>query len=159
LARMSTKGFGELGKTLKGIGKRTARPKLALEAIGRSTVNKHITYFSKAGNAGRGGGPPKAQWPGLEASTIKAKSKRRKTKKLVNTGLLKAGFEHRVTGNKVEIFNREAIKQGQLQVQGVGKKKKKFIIVATQIGKHDPKQAKLNDEIMADFLLSGKVKR
>lgn len=161
---MGAKGFNILARILKEQADRAARPQMALKAIGRNAVNRHIRNFRSGSQGGTGGGPPGDQWPGLEDSTIEAKNKhwgqyrgKPKTQKLVNTGLLKAGFEYRVGSNAVEIYNREDEKVGYLQVNGVGKKKKKFTIVATDLERQDPQLLKESEEITADFLFSGRL--
>ncbi len=153
---MSTKGFKELGKLLTGYAKRTNNPKKALEATGRNAVNAHKRYYRSGSQGAKGGGPPGSKWPGLEPSTIRRKSKRGKTKKLIDTGLLRTGYEHKVKGKQVEIFNREAVKVSHLQVQGVGKKRKRFKVIATDLPRDDPKLMKDSEEILANFIFTGK---
>ena len=150
------KGFKPASKFFRDEARRIARPKQALQAIGKEVVNRHIRYFKSGSQGAKGGGPPGDPWPALAASTTHQKGKRGKTRKLIDTGLLRTGFEYRVSGNTVEIFNRENSKVDYLQVKGVGKKRKKFTIVAANLEKHDPKLLKDTEEITANFIFSGK---
>lgn len=161
---MATKGFGKLGKEFKKLARNASNPKKALQVIGRNTVNRHVKYFRGGSQATKGGGPPGDKWPALAASTIEAKKKghgqyrgKAKTQKLVNTGLLARGFDSKVSGNSVEIFNREDRKIDFLQRRGVGKKNKRFKIVAIDTQKDDPQILKDSEEILANFIFTGKA--
>ena len=131
---------------------RTGNPKLAMSAIGRNAVNRHIGYY-------RGNGPPGDPWPALEESTILSKAARGKTQKLVDTALLKGGYEYKATATNVTISNRETVKVNDLQVDGVGRKHKKFKVVATTPETDDPQLMKDSEEILANFLFTGKAKK
>jgi len=157
---VATNGFSEALRLITGISKRAARPNPALQAVGRQVVNRHIGYYRKSGNQTHsGGGPPGAIWPGLEENTAMQKENRPlpKTKKLINTGLLKAGYDHKVEGNSVLIFNREFEKVYKLQTKGVGRKRKTFTVLATNPEVEDPEIIKITNKTLGDYIFEGKT--
>ena len=162
----ASKGFDKAINRLEGVGKRALNPREALQAIGREAVKTHKGYFrSAAGQSVSGGGPPGAPWPGLEAKTIKYKKKRGRTRKLIDEGTLKGGYVYKRAGNAIRILN-EAKHAYFLQIRGVGKKKggvfglfgkkKKFIVVATNLRKQDPELLKKIKFMAGRFLRTGR---
>lgn len=157
------KGFGKAIKNIEHKRRRMLNPEEGLIAIGRIAVNAHIKYFRKhAGSQTMsGGGPSASRWPGLEKSTAKYKEKHGKTTKLVSasesSGNLMKGYEYRIKGkDSVLIFNRETKKVQYLQVKGVGKKRKKFTVVATDLGKYDPPLLRKVTKAMRWYVFRGK---
>jgi len=152
----ASRGFDKAIKRLEGVGKRALNPREALTAIGREAVKAHKGYFrSAAGQSVSGGGPPGAPWPGLEAKTIKYKKKRGRTRKLVDQGTLKGGYVYKRAGDAIRILN-EAKHAYFLQISGIGKKKKKFIVVATNLRKQDPELLKKIKFMAGRFLRTGR---
>ena len=151
-----TQGFDKAIAKLKGVGKRALNPREALIAIGREAVKTHKAYFrSSTDQSASGGGPPGVPWPGLDDKTIKRKKKRDRTQKLVDQGILKGGYVYQAAGDAVRILN-EAKHAFFLQKTGIGKVKKKFIVVATDLKKQDPELFKKINYMVGKFLRTGR---
>ena len=158
---MATKGFKEAHKALTGMAKRVSgsQAKEGLTAGGKFLVDRHVGYYSGSGDqASKGGGPPRDRWPGLEASTIKAKLKGwgqyrggRKTRKLINKGILRAAYVFRATRSRVTLWNRETEKTKHLQ-----NSKKRYQVVAVDFDKQDPEGWRKFKRIIQHFLATGK---
>lgn len=146
---MATKGFDKAIKRLNAMGERCLNPREALQVIGKEARRRHVGYFSA-------NGPPGEPWPELEQSTKKQKAKRGRTRKLVNEGELKSSYSYTVLKNSMRLLNK-ARQAFFLQGSGVGKKKKKFIVVATNLRKQDPELLKLVKTISGKFLRTGKT--
>lgn len=146
---MASKGFDKAIKRLDAMGQRCLNPRESLQAIGKEARRRHVGYF-------RSNGPPGAPWPELEASTKKQKARRGRLQKLVNEGELKGAYSYTTTKDAMRLLN-EARHAFFLQVTGVGKKKKKFIVVATELKKRDPELLRLIKLIAGRFIRTGKA--
>lgn len=159
----ATRGFDKAVKKIAGMRKRVLNPREALRAIGKEARSAHVRYFrSGKSQATRGGGPPKALWPGLTKKTIARKAKLGKpAKKLIFDGLLWKGYTYSVRSNSVLIWNK--IKHAVFLQAGIGvgkgrKRKKRFIVVTTDLKRHDPKLLKRIKLIYSRFISTGKVR-
>jgi len=134
----ATQGFDKARKRLNDLSDRLLTPRECLQAIGRTARRAHVNYFKGAGALGSsGGGPPGEPWPGLEPKTIKRKLKKKETQKLVTSrGILKNSYAYQVRDRVMEL--RNTAKHAYFLQSGIGKAKKKFIVVAVDPEKHDP---------------------
>ena len=134
---MALIGYEKAVRRLETVAGRCLNPREALEAIGREARSAHTRYFRGAASQGSmGGGPPGAPWPALEPETIKRKLKKGHSRKLVEKGSLRQGYVFRATRESMKLWN-EARHAIFLQ-SGVGKMKKKFTVVATNLKTQDP---------------------
>ena len=154
----STRGFRQASQLIGGMEKRCLTTKEATVAIGRDTVNRHKSYYGRSDNLSEGGGPPGAPWPPLEDSTAERKAKKGKTQKLVFNNLLRKGYEYDLIPDGVIISNSQVDKVNDLQVEGVGRNKKKFIVVATNPEVQDPWILQNAVNIVENWVMDGKAK-
>jgi len=148
------KGFDQAIRDLMGIAKRANDPKLGLEAVGRMSRARHENYFRThiGTQTSIGGGPPGDPWRGLRDATAEKKNKRGKTRKLIDHGILKKRYRHRVKQASVLVYNEDLEKVIHLQGR-LG-----FIVVATDPERQDPEMMQKANRIMANFVFDGKAK-
>ena len=148
------KGFDKAISDLQAIAKRTADPKLGLQAVGRMARARHESYFRShiGAQPAIGGGPPGDPWRGLRAATAEQKNKRGKTRKLIDRGTLMKRFRWLQRGDSVLVYNEDLEKVANLQGR-LG-----FTVVATDPERQDPEMLDKANRIMANFIWDGKAK-